>query len=67
MEVYVHDSADSPIEGASVSGQWTGAKGSTSCITGPTSSSVVETGPPLSLLASGTFTVTGITDNGRDY
>ena len=67
VDIYVHDSAHSPIEGASVSGQWTGAKGSTSCTTGPTSSCVVETGPPLSVPGSVTFTVTGVTYNGLDY
>ena len=66
VEVYVHDSAHSPIEGASVSGQWTDASGSTSCTTGSTSSCVVQTGP-LSVPGSVTFTVTGITYNGLDY
>jgi hypothetical protein len=66
VEIYVHDSAHSPIEGASVSGQWTDASGSTSCTTGPTSSCLVQTGP-LSVPGSVTFTVTGITYNGLDY
>ncbi len=66
VEVYVHDSAHNPIEGASVSGQWTDASGSTSCTTGSTSSCVVQTGP-LSVPGSVTFTVTGVTYNGLDY
>ena len=67
VDIYVHDSAHSPIEGASVSGQWTGAKGSTSCTTDTTSFCTVETGPPLSVPGSVTFTITGITYNGLDY
>jgi len=67
VDIYVHDSAHSPIEGASVSGQWTGAKGSTSCTTDATSFCTVETGPPLSVPGSVTFTITGITYNGLDY
>ena len=66
MEVYVHDSAHSPIEGASVSGEWTDVSGSTSCTTGSTSSCVVQAGPPI-VPGSVTFTVTGITYDGLDY
>ena len=66
VEVYVHDSAHNPIEGASVSGQWTNASGSTSCTTGSSSSCVVQTGP-FGVPGSVTFTVTGVTYNGLDY
>ena len=66
MEVYVHDSAHSPIEGASVSGHWTDASGSTSCTTNATSFCTVQTGP-ISVPGSVTFTVTGITHSGLDY
>ncbi len=66
VEIYVHDSAHNPIEGASVSGQWTNTSGSTSCTTGSTSSCVVQTGPPI-VHGSVTFTVTAVTYNGLDY
>ena len=66
VEVYVHDSAHSPIEGASFSGQWTDASGSSSCTTDATSSCTVQTGP-ISVPGSVTFRVTGITYNGLDY
>ncbi len=66
VEVYVHDSAHSPIEGASVSGQWSDGSGSTSCTTGSTSSCLVQAGPPI-VHGSVTFTVTGVTYNGLDY
>jgi len=66
VEIYFHDSAHSPIKGASVSGRWTDASGSTSCTTGSTSSCVVQTGP-LSVPGSVKFKVTGITYNGLDY
>ena len=66
VEIYVHDSAHNPIEGASVSGQWTNSSDSTSCTTGSTSSCVVQTGPPI-VHGSVTFTVTAVTYNGLDY
>ena len=66
VEIYVHDSAHNPIQGASVSGQWSDTSGSTSCTTGSTSSCVVQTGPPI-VHGSVTFTVTGITYSGLDY
>jgi len=66
IEVYVHDSSHSPITGASVSGQWTGTPGSTSCTTGATSFCTVQTGP-INAPGSVTFTVTSITYNGLDY
>ncbi len=66
IEVYVHDSSHSPIAGASISGQWTGGSGSTSCTTGPTSFCTVQAGP-INVPGSVTFTVTGITYNGLDY
>ena len=66
IDVYVHDSSHSAIAGASVSGQWTGTSGSTSCTTGATSFCTVQTGP-ISVPGSVTFTVTGITYNGLDY
>lgn len=66
VDVYVHDSAHNPIAGASVSGQWTGASGSTSCTTGATSFCTVQTSP-VSVPGSVTFSVTGITYNGLDY
>ena len=66
VEVYVHDSAHSPIEGASVSGQWTGTSGSTSCTTDATSFCTLNTSP-ISVPGSVKFTITGITNNGLDY
>ena len=66
VEVYVHDSAHSPIASASVSGQWTGTSGSISCTTDATFFCTVQTGP-ISVPGSVTFTVTGITYNGLDY
>jgi len=66
IDVYVHDSSHSPIAGASVSGQWAGTSGSTSCTTDATSFCTVETGP-ISVPGSVTFTVTGVTYNGLDY
>ncbi len=66
MEIYVHDSAHGPIEGASVSGQWSDGSGSTSCTTGSTSSCVVQAGPPI-VHGSVTFTITAITYDGLKY
>ena len=66
VEIYLHDSTHNPIEGASVSGQWTNVSGSTSCTTGSTSSCVVQTGPPV-VHGSVAFTVTGVSYNGLDY
>ncbi len=66
VKVYVHDDAHGPIGGASVSGEWTGASGSTSCTTGATGSCVVQAGP-LSVPGSVTFTVTGVTYEGYHY
>ncbi len=66
VEVYVHDSSHDPVAGATVSGEWTGASGSTSCSTGTTPFCVVET-KPLTAPGSVTFAVTGVTSDAAPY
>lgn len=64
--VYVYDSAHNPVVGASVSGAWTGADGSTSCVTGPDSFCVLDTSP-VSPPGQVTFVVTGVAYAGAVY
>ena len=66
MEGYGDDSSHDPVAGATVSGEWTGASGSTSCSTGTTPFCVLET-KPLTAPGSVTFSVTSVTSDAAPY
>ncbi len=66
VAVYVYDSAHNPVVGASVSGAWTGADGSTSCVTSSDSFCVFDTSP-VSTPGQVTFVVTGVAYAGAVY
>jgi protocatechuate 3,4-dioxygenase beta subunit len=59
VTAYVRDSNNQPVEGATVMGEWTGANGDTSCVTGSDGSCRFET-KPVPRPGSVTFSVTDI-------
>jgi subtilisin family serine protease len=66
--VTVHNGSEAPVNGATVTGNWTGAaSGSTSCTTNGSGVCAMTKGNLKNNAASATFTVTGITGAGLTY
>jgi hypothetical protein len=66
VEVYVHDSAHTPVAGAAVSGQWTDTAEPAACVTGPSGFCSLGIGP-LGRPGSVTFTVVEVAYEGDPY
>ena len=66
VTITVHGPSHNPIAGATVSGQWAGGNGPTSCVTDASGTCGLETGP-ISTPGAMNFTVTGVSYPGTLY